>query len=308
MVKFILKRILSMIPILFLIIFIIFFILNVTPGNPGRIILGAIATEEEVDAVNESLGLNKPLIERYILYTINVFKGDFGDSYIYQHSVIDEIGKKFPLTLRLAFFSIIISALIGIPFGIISAVKQYSALDISLTVGSLFFASIPGFWLGIMMIILFSLKLGWLPSSGIGSFKQYIMPVLTLALPSAAHISRMMRATMLEVLRQDYIRTAKAKGAKKINIILNHALRNSLMPAVTIIGTTFAYMLGGAIIAEVVFSLPGIGTVILSAIRLKDVPSVAAAVIIISLAFMLIILIIDISYMFLDPRIKKQFL
>jgi peptide/nickel transport system permease protein len=283
--------------------------MNITPGNPGRIILGmgSEISQEDVDNLNEELGMNKPVLQRYADYVIDAFQLDFGLSYKSRKPVFQIVMKNFPTTFRLALFSIMVSALIGIPLGVVSAIKRYSTIDISLTVTALILASIPSFWLGIMLILLFALGLGILPSSGIGSVNHYILPVLTLALPSAAYLLRITRITMLETLRQDYIRTAKAKGAPNRRIIYRHALKNTLLPVITSMGMSFATLLGGALIVEIVFGLPGVGQTILNAMTLKDLPIVMASVILLSILFMIIMLIVDILYAYIDPRIKAQF-
>ncbi len=307
MYKYVLKRLLYIIPMLLLIILIVFLILNITPGNPGRIMLGATAEQHLVDELNASLGMNKPVLQRYFEYVLGIFKLDFGVSYRSQLPVFQEILKNFPTTIKLAVFSVIVSAMIGIPLGIISATKRYSTMDISSTVSALFLASIPEFWLGLILMLIFSLKLGWLPSGGIGELKNYVLPVMTLALPTAAYLLRITRTIMLEILRQDYIRTAKAKGATNQRIIFKHAMRNALLPIITQLGIRFAYLLGGTLIVEQVFGMYGVGTIILKAMRLKDVPVIMAATILLATLFMLIMLIIDLMYAYIDPRIKSQF-
>lgn len=307
MYKYVLKRLLYIIPMLLLIILIVFLILSITPGNPGRIMLGPNATEEKVQELNEELGMNKPVFNRYLEYVAGVFRLDFGLSYRSKKPVFQEIIRSFPTTFKLAMFSVVVSALIGIPLGIISAVKRYSVSDISLTVTALMLASVPGFWLGIILMLIFSLYLGVLPSGGIGTFKHYILPVLTLALPSSSYLLRMTRTVMMETLRQDYIRTAKAKGVTKKSIIFKHALRNTLLPVITSIAMNFARLIGGTLIIESVFGLPGIGSLILKAMSLKDIPIIMASTIFLATLFMLIMLVVDLIYSFIDPRIKAQF-
>ena len=307
MSRYVIRRILMIIPVLLFVIFIVFLILNITPGDPATIILGKDAPEEARVQLREELGLDKPLIERYIIYLVDAVHLDFGESYRSGTPVFEDILGKFPTTLYLAIFSIIFATIIGIPLGIVSAIRQYSVLDISLTVSSLFLASIPGFWFGMILILIFSLGLHLLPSSGIGSWRHFIMPVMTISLPSAAFIARMTRTTMLETMRQDYIRTAKAKGAGRQRIIWRHALQNALMPVITVIGMSFAGLLGGAMITEIVFGLPGIGFAIVMAIKMKDIPIVMASTIFLATLFMLIMLIVDLVYASLDPRVKAQF-
>ena len=306
MLRYALKRTLIIIPTMLLIIFIVYFILHLMPNTPGRIILGIQATQEQVDALNDSLGYNDPLPTQYARYIVSALRGDFGESYQYHRPVFDILLPKFPTTLKLAFFSMLVACLLGVPIGVTAAVKKYSAVDMITTVTGLFFASIPTFFLGILMLLLFSLRLEWLPSNGIGSFKSYIMPVLSLSLPSMAFISRMSRSTMLDVINQDYIQTAKAKGCSPMRIIFHHELRNAMMPVVTQVGMDFAALLGGSVIVENVFGLPGFGNVILNAIHAQDAPIIMASVVLLSGLFMLIMLAVDLSYALLDPRVAAK--
>ena len=306
MLRYALKRTLIIIPTMLLIIFIVYFILHLMPNTPGRIILGIQATQEQVDTLNDSLGYNDPLPTQYARYIVSALHGDFGESYQYHRPVFDILLPKFPTTLKLAFFSMLVACLLGVPIGVTAAVKKYSAVDMITTVTGLFFASIPTFFLGILMLLLFSLRLEWLPSNGIGSFKSYIMPVLLLSLPSMAFISRMSRSTMLDVINQDYIQTAKAKGCSPMRIIFHHELRNAMMPVVTQVGMDFAALLGGSVIVENVFGLPGFGNVILNAIHAQDAPIIMASVVLLSGLFMLIMLAVDLSYALLDPRVAAK--
>ena len=220
---------------------------------------------------------------------------------------MDSILARFPNTLLLAVLSMCLSAILGISMGIFSAVRQYSVMDHVCIVVALVFASMPGFWLGLMMLILFSLKLGLLPSFGADSLQHFILPALTLSLPSAAGLLRLTRASMLETVRQEYIRTARAKGASNKRVIWRHALRNALLPVVTTLGSGFGASLGGAIIAETVFAMPGMGTLMTTAIRQKDVPMVMGATLFLAVLFGLVILAVDIMYAFIDPRIKAKY-
>lgn len=307
MIKYIIKRLLVVIPTLLFIVFVVFFILNIIPGDPGRIMLGPTATQEQVDMLNEALGVNRPLLVRYGEYIWNALHGDFGVSYTFNVPVTNVLMPKFPTTLKLAILSVVFAALLGIPLGVLSAVKKHSLIDQATTVVALFLAAVPGFWLGLMLMLCLSLKLGLLPSSGVGTWQHLVMPVMTLALPSAAFISRLTRTTMLDSMNQDYIRTAKGKGAKDSRVIFGHALRNALIPVITQLGMNFAGLLGGAMITEIVFGLPGFGNAIVAAIKAKDVPLTMFAVIFLSTTFMLIMLVVDLIYAFVDPRIKAQY-
>lgn len=308
MLKYAGKRILMIIPTLILIIAIIFVILSFIPSSPGRIILGMNAKEEQVIALNEQLGWYDSLPVKFIKYLKGIFlEGDFGDSYKHSVPVFDLLLPKFGVTALLALLACAVSALVGIPSGILSAVKKHSVADGVTTVLAMLLGSVPSFFLGVLMILIFSLRLGWLPSNGIKDWTGYIMPVLTLALPSAAYLSRMTRTTMLEALEQDYIRTARAKGCKPSRIIFRHALRNALMPVVTQLGMCFAGLLGGAMITEQVFGLPGFSESILSAIQSKDVPVIMGSTIFIAAMFMVVMLVVDLLYAVLDPRVGAKY-
>lgn len=306
--KYILKRVLYMIPVLLGVAFLVFTILSLTPGDPGSIILGITAKPEDIASLNHQFGYDKPFLIRFFNYIGDIiFHHSLGISYVSRQPVINDIVARFPNTLLLAVFSMLLEALIGITLGIISAVKQYSAVDRVLVVVALVFASIPGFWLGLMLLLLFALKLRWLPSFGAESLKSFILPTLTVTLTGAASTMRLTRASMLETIRQEYIRTARAKGASERVVIWKHALRNALIPVVTALGTGFGASLGGAIIAETVFAMPGMGTLLTGAIRQKDVPVVMGATLFLAVLFSIVILLVDILYAFIDPRIKAKY-
>lgn len=308
MSKYIIKRLLYMIPVLLGVAFLVFAILSLTPGDPGTIILGITAKPEAIASLNHEFGYDQPFLIRFFNYIGGiVFHFDLGTSYQTRQPVVNDIIARFPNTLLLAILSMAVSSIIGISLGIFSAVRQYSVADHICVVVALVFASIPGFWLGLMLLLLFSLKLGWLPSFGASSLKHFILPTLTVSLTSAASLLRLTRSAMLETIRQEYIRTAKAKGASSRRIIWKHALRNALLPVVTTLGTSFGASLGGAIIAETVFAMPGMGTLITTAIRQKDIPVVMGATLFLAVLFSLVILIVDILYAFIDPRIKAKY-
>ena len=305
--KYVLRRVLQMIPVIFLVIFIVFAIMNATPGDPVRIILGNDPPAQAVEDLTKELGLDKPFMVRFFNYIGDALHLDFGLSYRTRQPVFDGIWPKFPTTLILAVLTVTVSTLLGVTLGIISAVKEYSVTDITLTFTSLIFASVPGFWLCLMMIILFSLKLHWLPSSGIGSIRHFILPVLASAIPSAAYLARITRAQMLEVMRAEYIRTARAKGADNKRVIYKHALKNALMPIITIAGTSFATALGGSMITERVFGLPGIGNYILTSVQAKDVPVVMGSTIFLSVIFLVMMLLVDLAYAWINPTLRGRF-
>ncbi|KUO71875.1 MAG: hypothetical protein APF77_07125 [Clostridia bacterium BRH_c25] len=307
MLRFIFKRLLMIIPVIIGISFIIFSIMALTPGDPARLILGESASQTDVELLREEMGLNDNFLIRYVDYMKDVVRGDFGLSYRNRIPVYDEVFARFPNTLVLAFWGITLSVLIGVPIGIISAVKQYSILDTMSLGAALVLASIPAFWLGLMLILLFSLKLNLLPSTGVETWKNFVLPSITLAAGTMATLIRMTRSTMLEVIRQDYIRTAKAKGAGERRLIFKHALRNALLPVITIIGINFGFQLGGAMIIETVFAMPGLGTLMITSVRMKDTPMVMASVLFVAVAVSLVNLLVDLLYSFIDPRIKSQY-
>ncbi|MDO5345708.1 MAG: ABC transporter permease [Lachnospiraceae bacterium] len=308
MSKYIVKRLLYMIPVLLGVSFLVFTILSLTPGDPGSIILGITAKKEDIAALNAEFGYDQPFLIRFLNYIGDiVFHFDLGTSYATRQPVLDSILARFPNTFLLAVLSMCLSSAIGMAMGIYSAVRQYSAMDHVCVVVALVFASMPSFWLGLMLLILFSLKLGWLPSFGASTLRHFILPTLTISLPSAAGTLRLTRSTMLETVRQEYIRTAKAKGASNRRVIWKHALRNALLPVITSLGGGFGASLGGAIIAETVFAMPGMGTLMTTAIRQKDVPMVMGATLFLAVLFSVIILIVDILYAFIDPRIKAKY-
>ncbi|HIQ86119.1 MAG TPA: ABC transporter permease [Candidatus Scatomorpha gallistercoris] len=308
MAKFVAKRLLYMIPVLLGVAFLVFSILALTPGSPGEIILGITASKEDIAALNHEFGYDQPFFTRFFDYIGGIiFHLDLGISYQSREPVINDIIASFPNTFILTVLSMALASVIGVSLGIISAVRQYSALDNICVVVALVFASIPGFWLGLMLMLIFSLQLEWLPSHGVESFASFILPTITVSLGSAASLLRLTRSAMLETIRQEYIRTARAKGASEKIVIIRHALRNALMPVVTTIGTNFGASLGGAIIAEQVFAMQGMGTLITNAIRQKDIPVVMGATLFLAFLFSLIILLTDVLYAFIDPRIKAKY-
>ena len=304
MYKYIMKRLLYMIPVLVGIVLIVFTIMYLSPGNPAKMILGDRAPQEQVDQLEHELGLDLPYIQQFWNYLKGLLHGDFGSSYQLRMPVFDIIKRCFPLTLKLTTLTMLFAVAIGMPVGILSAVKQYSALDACSVVFALLMASIPAFWLGMLLMLLFSLQLGWFPSSGYEGIWWLILPAITLGCINCATIMRMTRSSMLEVIRQDFIRTARAKGAAEKRVIFRHALKNAIIPVITVVGNAFGSSLGGAVVTETVFGLPGMGTQIVTSIRQKDNPVVLASVIVIAVAFSLVNLVVDILYTYVDPRIR----
>ncbi len=306
--KYIGTRLLLMIPVLLGITLVIFALMSLSPGDPARLILGEAASIEDVMALREEMGLNKPFFVRYFNYLFGVLRGDFGKSYVYKIPVFETIMPLLPSTVKLALGALIIMVILGIPLGVISAVRKYTWVDTVSMVFALFLNSMPAFWLGLMLILLFALRLHWLPSMGVETLKHYILPCVTLSAGMMANLVRMTRSSMLDVLRQDYIRTARAKGANERVVIYRHALRNALMPVITVVGLNFGSMLGGAMVVESVFAMPGMGTLIISSVRSKDTPLVIAAVLVVAVFAGIINLIVDILYAYVDPRIKSRYL
>lgn len=306
--KYILRRLMMMIPVIIGVVFIVFTILRLSPNDPIRTVLGDMATQEEVDVMREEMGLNDSFIVQFYNYIKNiVVKFDFGVSYVNRHKVLDEIKDRFPITLQLAIFSTLLAALIGIPLGIISAVKQYGLIDNIATLFGLIFLAMPSFWLALMLIVLFSLNLGVLPASGWYGFKYMILPILATGTGCIAGIMRTTRSEMLEVIRQDYIRTARSKGLGEKMVIVKHALRNALIPVVTLIGLQFGRQLGGVFVIETIFAIPGIGKMLVDACSLKNIPIVQGGVVFIAVIYGFVNLIVDIIYGFIDPRISSMY-
>lgn len=332
MVKYIIKRLLLLVPVLIGVSILVFFIMHLLPSDPAATILGEHATTSEIAKLRESLGLNKPIIVQYWDFLCGLFKGNLGNSLFTKTPVLDELRARFPATFELALSSIVLAAVFGILMGIIAAIKQNSILDYLSMIISLLGVSMPIFWLGLILILVFGVQLHWLPVSGritIGlepdkitgfylldsllkgnmeafksSLMHLILPSIALASYSTAIIARMTRSTMLEVIRQDYVRTARSKGLSEKSVIFGHALKNAMIPVVTVIGLQFGSLLGGAVLTETIFSWPGVGSYLIDAVLKLDYPIVQGAVMMVATTFVLINLIVDIIYAFIDPRIK----
>lgn len=308
MYKYVIKRLLWVIPVMLGVSFIVFTIMHFSPGDPASIILGESAPQEALDQMREQLGLNKPFLIQYFMYIKNVIVNfDLGRSYVNNRQVLSEILVRLPNTLKLAGLSIFFAALIGVPLGVIASIKPYSRLDNFTMLISLVGVSMPAFWLGLLLIIVFSLNLRLLPVTGFDTWKQMILPVATLASGSIGSIARITRSSMLDVSGQDFIRTAHAKGLAPQIVIFVHTLRNALLPVVTVVGLQFGSLLGGAVLTETIFSINGLGTLMVNAIRQRDMMIVQGGVLFIALVFTLVNLGVDILYGFIDPRIRSQY-
>ncbi|MDF2038024.1 ABC transporter permease [Cytobacillus oceanisediminis] len=304
MLMFILRRILQTIPVIIGVTFVVFFIMQLVPGDPAVLLAGEGASKETIEAIREQLGLNQPLYIQYFEYLSNVFKGDLGVSLKNSQPVLDEILVRLPITIELAFFSIIITIVLGMAAGIISAVKPYSLTDVSVMLVALLGISLPSFWFGLMLMYFFSVKLQILPVAGWDSLLHVILPAVTLGAGGAAIVARMTRSSMLEVIRQDYIRTARAKGLRERIIISKHALRNALIPVITVVGLQFGALLGGTVLVESIFAINGLGRMIVDAIRMRDLPMVQGGVLFASLIFVVVNLFVDVFYRFFNKRIE----
>jgi len=301
-----------LIPVLIGVTFLVFFIMALRPGDPAIIILGDGATDESVAQLRAELALDDPMLVRYAKYMADLIRGDMGVSYKNQLDVMAQILDRFPNTVLLAVTGMFVALLIGIPIGILSAKKQYTFIDNISMITALIGVSMPNFWFGLVVVMIFSLGLGWLPSSGmgegfIGGLKSLILPALTLGTGAAATVTRMTRSSMLEVIRQDYISTARSKGIKESQVTRKHMFKNALIPIITVTGLQFGYLLGGAVLTETVFSWPGLGRFMVDAIKTKDTPIVLGTVIFMSVVFSMVNLGVDILYAFVDPRIKSQY-
>ena len=314
MQRYILRRLVQMIPVIFGVLVAVFIMLKLTPGDPAAAILGIQATPDELARVQHAMGLDRPWAVQFGIWLGNAVRGDLGVSYISKKPVTELIFTRLPVTLELTILSMLLAILIGVPAGIISAARRYSVLDYTITSLALFGVSMPSFWFAILLILLFSLQLGWLPASGyvplsrgiVPHYKSLIMPAMALGLFLTGALVRFSRASMTETLVQDYVRTAKAKGLARRVVLLRHALKNALIPTVTVLGIQFGALLGGAIIIETIFAFPGVGTVMLVAVNQRDYPVVQGVTLVIALLFTMSNLIVDVLYTWLNPRIRYE--
>ncbi|GKV70564.1 glutathione ABC transporter permease [Sporosarcina sp. NCCP-2716] len=303
MFLFIVKRLVQIVPVILGVTLVVFLIMQMVPGDPAAILAGEGASQETIEQYREDLGLNRPVLQQYVSYVGNVFQGDLGNSLKNKQPVLDEIMLRLPITMELAFYSILITIVLGLGAGIISAVKPYSIRDVSVMVIALLGISLPSFWLGLLLMYVFSVKLHWLPVAGWDGPLNIILPAVTLGLGGAAIVARMTRSSMLDVIGQDYIRTARAKGLKEHFVIYKHALRNALIPVITVVGLQFGSLLGGTVLIESVFAINGLGRMIVDAIRTRDLPMVQGGVLVASLVFVFVNLLVDVLYRAVNKRI-----
>ncbi len=304
MLGYIFKRLMLAIPVLLGVSILVFAIIRFIPGDPARAIAGVHATPQHIEQVRREMLLDEGLHVQYYVYMSNLLQGDLGRSTFSRRPVVTELRERFPNTVILSLAAMFVATVVGMSAGIISATKRYSIFDYSSMVGALVGVAAPVFWLGIMFQLLFAVRLGWLPSGQMGTFKHLILPSLTLGLATAALIARITRSSMLDVLRQDYITTARSKGLAERVVTYKHALKNALIPVVTVMGLQFGTLLGGAVLVETVFSWPGIGRLMVESILRRDYPVVQGAVLLLAVTFVMINLLVDVIYAFLDPRIS----
>jgi peptide/nickel transport system permease protein len=306
MLQHIARRLLYLIPIFFGVTFISFSILQLSPGDPAELLAGEDATQKDIDAIRKRYGLDKPFLVQYVVYIKNVSRGDLGTSLRTQRTVIREVLARYPATLELAGVSVIIASIIGFFTGIIAANHQNSFFDYGSMVVSLFGISMPIFWLGLMAMLLFAVILGWFPAVGRGTLAHLVLPAISLGANSAAVIARMTRSSMLEVIRQDYIQTARAKGLAERVVLYKHAVRNALIPVITVMGMQFGYLLSGSVLTETVFAWPGVGRLMVQSIYARDYPVVQGAILLVAINFMLVNLFVDVLYGYINPRIRLE--
>ena len=304
MFQYVIKRLFSTIPVLLGISLLLFFMLRALPGDPAQVLAGQMATQEDIEIMRHQLGLDRPIVVQYAAFLGRLARFDLGRSARTQNPVLNEVWARLPNTLLLAVVAITLACLLGIPAGVISAIRPYTLLDYLVTSTALFGMSMPVFWLGLMLVVIFSVVLHWLPAGGTGSWEHVILPSITLAAFVVAFIARMTRSSMLEVLSQDYTTTARSKGLKEQVVVVKHALKNALIPIITVVGLQFGMLLGGAVLTETVFAWPGLGRLIVDSILARDYPVIQGAILIFALLYILVNLIVDLIYAFVDPRIR----
>lgn len=304
MTEYILKRLLLLVPVLLGVSIVIFLSIRLIPGDPAEALAGEFAPPEYVDEIRRAYGLDRPLHVQYFIYMGRLLRGDLGRSIRSDRPVLEEVLARFANTLQLAFWSMLLATLLGLVAGVVSATHPYSKFDYGSMSGALLGISMPSFWLGLMLMGFFSVYLGWLPAGGKGTAAHLVMPVVTLGVTAAGLVARMTRNTMLEIIRSEYITTARAKGLRETVIHYRHALRNALLPVVTVIGLQSGFLLGGAVITESVFAWPGLGRFIVDAIKMRDYPVVQGSLLFFALTFALVNLVVDLLYGVINPRVR----
>ena len=306
--RYIIKRLFLMIPVIIGVSFLVFFIMDMAPGDAVDLMAPEGATAEDLDAIRHELGLDQPVVIRYVKYMGGMLHGDMGVSYVSKTDVFDTYMEKLPATIKLSFASILVSVLLSVPLGIYSATKQGTLQDNISMVLAMIGLSMPNFWLGLLLIIAFSLKLHMFPSGGDQTFSSIVLPALTIGTGLMATLTRTTRSSMLDVLKQEYLRTARAKGIPEKIVVMSHALRNALIPIITIIGTQLAGVLGGSVLTETVFAWPGVGRLIVDSLNMRDTPLVTGSIIMTTILLSIVLLLVDLLYAVVDPRIKAQYI
>lgn len=304
--RYVLHRLLASLVTLLGVSFIVFLIVRLLPGDPARVVAGLLASAEDVARIRTQLGLERPFHVQYGIFLGRAVQGDLGRSARTSEPVIQEVLARFPATLKLALLSTVLSTCLGVFGGVLAATRPYSRVDYLISFATLFGISMPVYWLGLILIIVFAVQLNWLPAAGAEEFGSVLLPALTLASFSVALVTRMTRSSMLEVLGQDYVRTARAKGVREWRVVYGHALRNALVPIITAVGLQFGSLLGGAVLTETVFGWPGIGQLLVDAIFARDYPMVQGIVLIFSGLFIVTNFLVDMSYVIIDPRIHYR--
>ena len=307
MLKFILKRLLMLIPVVLGISFIVLLLLAITPGDPAKSLLGTQATPERIAELRGVLGLDDPIHIRYVRFLGQIIRGDFGSSFFTKTSVFDSMMMRIPYTLLLVSIGLAISVILGIPIGVFAATHHNTWKDNFAMFIALFFVSMPVFWFALLLVRLFGVQLRWFPLSGTGTWKHWVLPIVSMSLLFIATIARQTRSNMLEVIRQDFIVTAKAKGLPHYKVVYRHALKNAMIPVIMVIGNIFGLMIGGALVTEVIFGIPGLGQYTLAGLSGRDYPVIQGGVFILSVMFSLVILLVDIVFAIVDPRIRSQY-
>lgn len=306
MLRYFFRRILGIIPILFLVSILIFLFVHMIPGDPARLVAGEDATIEDVEIVRKELGLDKPMHEQYVHYMKNLLQGDLGTSLKTKRPVMEELGMRFMPTFWLTVWSMVWAVIVGLFIGVVSATKRNKWQDYVGMFGAVSGISLPSFWLGLMLIQLFAVTLGWFPTGGLDSWKSYILPSITLGSGVAAVIARFTRSSLMDVLNEDYIRTGRSKGLAENKVVWGHALRNALIPVITMTGLQFGFLLGGSVVIETVFSWPGLGKLLIDSVAYRDYPIIQAEMLLFALEFILINLIVDLLYGVLNPQIRYE--
>ncbi|HTX53168.1 MAG TPA: ABC transporter permease [Candidatus Baltobacteraceae bacterium] len=312
MLTYIFRRLMQLVIVLAVVGVIAFLLIHLAPGDPASVMLGSNATQDQVDRLRQQLALDQPLPVQFVAWSSRVLQGDLGISHFAQKPVLQVLAQRAEPTLILTSMSILVAILIGVPTGVVAAIRRGGGLDQAALGLALLGASVPSFWLGLSLILFFAVRLGWFPSSGIlplasggfESLRYYVLPALALGFPNSALITRITRSSMLDVLNQDYVRTAESKGVSPFRVIIRHALRNALVPIVTIIGLTIASLMGGAVVTETVFSIPGVGRLVVQSVLRRDYPVIQAAILLVATIYVLVNLAVDLLYVWVDPRIR----